>query len=78
MPKCKPRSENISDPKYYIETPSKTRAKADAVAKKLTSEMSATATVPDTQVCQIPAESVEFNTVVLIRQIQQDRADKPQ
>ena len=79
MRKGKPRSESPSDPKYKIETRSKTRAKALNVAESLTSEMSATETVTETQASQVPAESRKFNPVPLNQtQIQKDRSSKTQ
>ena len=79
MRKEKPPSENPSDPKYNIETRSKTRAKAVNVAEPLTSEMSATQTVTETQESQVPAETGQFNAVPVNQtQIQQDRSSKTQ
>ena len=79
MPKGKPHSESPSDSKYNIETRSKTRAKALNVAKSLTSEMSATQTVTETQESQVPAETGQFNAVPVNQtQIQQDRSSKTQ
>ena len=47
MVKNKRCSKNPTDPVYNIETRSKTREKANSVAKTLTSDMSATETVRD-------------------------------
>ena len=79
MPKGKPRSEIPSDQTYNIETLVKTRANVINVAEPLTSEMSTTETVTETQASQVPTESGHFNLVPINQtQIQQDRSSKTQ